>query len=88
MNTAKLKLNRAVNFRTNEDLYYEFALKCKVNKQKIGDRINTLIAADVVASAPVNTVKEEPVMPNFPETLLSWDRIKPDEEPADASSEN
>jgi len=88
LNKSKLKLNKSVTFKTNEDLYYDFALKCKISKNKIADRLNALIAADVVASAPVNTVKEEPVMPNFPETLLSWDRIKPDEEPADASSEN
>jgi len=80
MNTAKLKLNRAVNFRTNEDLYYEFALKCKVNKQKIGDRINALIAADVVASAPVCTVIEEPAHFDVPNSSSTA------EEPADASA--
>jgi len=76
MNTAKLKLNKAVNFRTNEDLYYEFALKCKVNKQKIGDRINALIAQDVVAPVHVYTIIEEP---NSSSTT---------EEPVDACAEN
>jgi len=82
MKKQKLKLNRAVNFRTNEDLYYEFALKCKSNKQKIGDRINTLIAADVVASTPVYTVTEEPVLFDVPNSSSIT------EDPADASAEN
>lgn len=58
MNNKTLKLNRAVNFRTNEDLYYDFALKCKLNKQKIGDRINFLIAADLQTSTPHYSVSE------------------------------
>lgn len=52
MNTPKLKLNRAVNFRTNEDLYYDFALKCKLNKQKIGDRLNALMTVDLQVTIP------------------------------------
>jgi len=47
MTIKNLKLNRAVNFRANEDLYYDFALKCKLNKQKIGDRLNALMFADL-----------------------------------------
>jgi hypothetical protein len=48
----KMKLNRGVTFRTNEDLYFEFGLKCKQNKQKIGDRLNALIIADLNNSTP------------------------------------
>lgn len=65
----KIKLNRAVNFRTNEDLYYDFALKCKLGKQKIGDRLNALIIADLKASAPVYAIAEiEPTMKNIENT--------------------
>ncbi len=72
MNKANLKLNRAVNFRTNEDLYYAFALKCKLGKQKIGDRLNALIIADLKASAPVYAIVEvQPVNENTENILES-----------------
>lgn len=55
---TNLKLNKTATFKTNEDLYYDFALKCKLNKQKIGDRLNALISADVKTSAPLYVVPE------------------------------
>jgi len=47
MKTEKLKLNKSATFATNENLYYDFSLKCKLNKQKIGDRLNALMFADL-----------------------------------------
>lgn len=77
MKNSNLKLNRAVNFRTNEDLYYNFALKCKLKKQKIGDRLNALITADLECDIPIYTVIEEPKLfdkqeiPSTPEEASS-----------------
>jgi len=72
MKQQKLKLNRAVNFRTNEDLYYDFALKCKLQKQKIGDRLNSLIVADLQSSTPIYTVAE-PEFSENPDIIESVD---------------
>ena len=55
---TNFKLNKTATFKTNEDLYYDFSLKCRLNKQKIGDRLNDLISADLKASAPLYVVPE------------------------------
>jgi hypothetical protein len=56
----EIKTNTTRTFLTNDELYHSFALKCRKNKQKIGDRLNALIKADLELSAPVYTTIEEP----------------------------
>jgi len=43
----EIKTNTTRTFLTNDELYHLFSLKCRENKQKIGDRINLLIATDL-----------------------------------------
>lgn len=62
-----MKFDRTVTFHANAELYYEFSLKCKLNKQKIGDRLNALISADLKSSAPLSAAPE-PVLFDASET--------------------
>lgn len=49
---TEIKTNTSRTFLTNDELYHLFSIKCRKNKQRIGDRLNALIAADLNISVP------------------------------------